>query len=662
MRSLHWIALVVVVVAGAGLAWFLLRDTGAPPPLLALAPAERPSAPTGRELEAPRDTAPRGGVYAGVVVDEAGQPIPEAHVLLVRYNAGDDAIASGNQSRSTFDPTLIPTIGDFHVSGERQTTDRQGRFRIASGARDRVQYVVAWKLLYSPGVVRTGKPEQEIRVVLKQGGLLKGTVVDPSGRPVAGARIDIYLQQKATPVKEGETVRVEPKAPAEMGLLGSFLGKVIGPIVWGFLPNETESLRTTSASDGTFHFGPVDDSVQIEVVITHPDYMWTEFDRGADQLVRRTVLAPGKTVERTYVLREGNWIEGRVVSDTDPDRGIEGVTIRLEHVVGYAMHWRYKSYARTAVTREDGSFRLAGLAQGPYVATITHSSFGSQFMPQIPENTKGLKWEVKSAGALQGEITGLETRPPGGRVEVLMEAMGSYDRGLNRPPNRQFSVLSKENTFVLPKIDPGDYRVSVRAGAFASGAETVTVRAHEVSRVSFVAAGGGVLTVRVEDRQGRRVDPVTLNLLRQDADGKETQLGTFTTRSGVMEEQALLPGTYRLEAWALGFLPAKSAAFSLALRQSLTLPPIVLRRPGWVKFLALVDERNQPLKEAQLEIREGEGEFRPLLLKGGDVPVAPGPLTVRVRSGDGLVFEETYEVEEGKVVEVKAVLRAVPPK
>jgi hypothetical protein len=656
MRPLHWLALAVVLLAGAGLAWFLLRDRGEPPPLLSIPEARRGAAPATPELAAPRATEPIGGVYAGVVVDEAGRPIPDAHVLLIRYNAGDDVVLKP-QAAAEFDPALIPTIGDYHVSGAEQRTDAEGRFRIASGARDRVQFVVAWKLLFSPAVVRTGKPEQEIRVVLKQGGLLKGRVVDPSGRAVAQATIDIFLQQKSTPVKEGETVRVAPKAPAEMGLLGSFLGKVIGPRVWGMPESTTEAVRTYTASDGTFHFGPVDDSVQIEVLITHPDYMWTEFDRGPDELVRRTVLEPGKTVERTYVLRPGNWIEGRVVSDTDPNRGIPDVFIRVEHVVGYAMHWRYKTHTRNGVTREDGSFRIAGLAQGPYVATIYHASFGSQFMPQIPENTKGLVWRVESRGAIQGEITGLTERPPGGRVEVVLEPLGSHAPGPNRPPGRQFVPLTRENTFQVAQIKPGDYRASVRSGAFASRAEVVTVRAHETVRLEFEAASGGTLTARVEDRQGRRVDPVTLTLLRQEDGGKESALGTFTTRAGVLAEQAVLPGTYRLEAWAPGFLSAKTEAFTLALRQNLTLPPIVLRRPGWLKMLAIVDERDRPPQEAHIEIREGDGPFRPLILRGGDVQVAPGPLTVRVTSDAGLVFEQTYEVEEGKTTEVRAVLR-----
>jgi hypothetical protein len=656
MRPLQWLALAVVALAGGGLAWFLLTDRGEPPPPLLLASSDRPAPAPASELEGSRVPAPVGGIFTGIVVNESGEPISGAHVLLVKYNAGDDVIGRA-QTEADFDPALVPTIGDFQIAGEEQRTDAAGRFRIPSGPRDRVQYVVAWKLLYAPGIARTGKPEQEVRVMLKQGGLLKGTVVDPSGRPVANADVEIYLQQKTTPVMEGQTVKPKPQPLGEIGLLGSFFGKVIAPKVWGFKENEKEYARTSTASDGTFHFGPVDDSVQVMVVVSHPDYMWTDFDRGADDYVRRPVLEPGKTIERTYVLREGNWIEGRVVSEDDPNRGVEGVLIRLEHVVGYAMHPFYKIRTRNALTREDGSFRLAGLAQGPYVATITHDSFGSQFMPQIPENTKNLVWRVKGRGAIQGEITGLEERPPGGKVEVVLEPMGSTVQGPDRPAGRQFVQLSPENAFVVQKLPLGSYRVSVRAGNFASRAEEVTIRPHTTEHVRFEAAGGGTITARVEDRQGRRVDPVTLTLMRQEADGKESALGTFTTRSGVMDEQALLPGTYRLEAWAAGFLPEKSAVFSLALRQSLTLPPIVLRRPGWMKFHAITDERERPPKDAQIEIREEGGEYRPLRLLGKDVSVSPGRVTVRVRSSDGLEFEQDYDVEEGKVVDVKAILR-----
>jgi hypothetical protein len=656
MRALHGFALASVLLGGAGLAWFLLADRGAAPPPLELATAtERGKAASAKELTAGRDDAPKGGVYAGIVVDEAGNPIPQARVLLVRFNAGDEFVGI-QQSVTNFDPAKVPTIGDFHVSGDEQTTDAGGRFRIASGARDRVQYAVAWKDLYAPGVKRTGRPEDEVRIVLKQGGLLKGKVVDPSGSPVAGATVEINLQQKSTPVKEGERQVVKPNVPAEMGLLGSFLGKVLGPKVWGFQANPSESLRTVTPSDGTFHFGPVDDSVQVEVWITHPDYMWTEFDRGPDQLVRRSVLEPGKTLERTYVLQPGNWIEGRVVSDEDRNRGIEGVWIRLEHVVGYAMHPLYKIRTRNTTTREDGSFRIAGLAQGPYVATMSHPSFGSKFQPQIPENSKGLLWFVKGLGAIRGELHGLEERPLGGRVELVLEPTGSALQGPQKTPRSQFLMLSTQNAFEAQKIEPGEYRASVRAGKFASTAQLVTVEPHKTAHLVFETAGSGTVTVRVEDGQGKRVDPVTLTLVRLE-EGKESTLGSFTTRSGVLEDQVVLPGTYRLEAWAAGFLPGKSDTFTVALRQAVRLPTIVLRRPGWMKLLALTDERDRPPKEPTLEIREGDGEFRPAMVPGAGLQVAPGPLTVRITSQDGLVFEQTYEVEEGKFVEVRAVLK-----
>lgn len=657
MRPLHAIALGAALLGGAALAWFLLQDRGAPPAPLELAPLVRPSAPTPQELAASKDHAPKGGVYGGLVVDEAGHPIAGARVLLVRFNAGDEFVGI-TQSATNFDPAKVPTIGDYHVAGDEQTTDAAGRFQIAAGARDRVQYAVAWKELYSPGIQRTGKPEEEVKIVLKQGGLLKGKVVDPGGRAVGGASVEIYLQQKTTPVREGERQEVKPNLPAEMGVLGSFLGKILGPKVWGLEPSSSEAFKTYSASDGTFHFGPVDDTVQIMVVITHPDFMWTDFDRDQEGYVHRPVLEPGKTLERTYALREGNWIEGRVVSDDDPNRGVEGVWIRLEHVVAYAMHPFYKIRTRNTMTREDGSFRLAGLAQGPYTATISHPSFGSKFFGSIPENTKGLVWMVKGQGAIHGELNGLNERPLGGRVELVLEPTGSALPGTQKTPRSQFVLLSTKNTFDAPKIEPGEYRASVRAGSFASASQTVTVEPHKITRITFETAGSGTVTVRVEDRQGKRVDPVTLTLVRQEGAGKESTLGSFTTRAGVLDAQTVLPGTYRLDAWAANFLPGKSETFTVALEQSVTLPTLVLRRPGWMKILSLVDERDRSPKEAQLEIREGDGEFRAVVIRGADLQVAPGPLTVRITSPDGLAFEQTYEVEEGKSVEVRAVLKA----
>ncbi|MHC5011830.1 MAG: hypothetical protein ACYTG6_12945, partial [Planctomycetota bacterium] len=87
MRPLSTLlAALALLVGAASLLWFLLADAP-PPPQVIPEEIERDEAPgTGPSLV----ELPKGGVYAGVVVDDAGTPIEAATILLVAFDAGDD--------------------------------------------------------------------------------------------------------------------------------------------------------------------------------------------------------------------------------------------------------------------------------------------------------------------------------------------------------------------------------------------------------------------------------------------------------------------------------------------------------------------------------------------------------------------------------------------
>jgi len=662
MRSLGWLALGAALVGGGVLLWHLTSRPVEVQDLTNIGGAERGTLVPDGGIQVPRDPSPQGGVYRGMVVDESGSPIPGAHVLLVKYDTGETLSTPTEQPEgASFDVNLLPTIGDYEVAGEGQTS-AQGRFEVAAqGVKDRVKMVVAWTDTHAPSVVFTSKPEDDLRIVLKRGGHLAGKVVDPTGQPVAGALVQVFLQQIAPPPvapapgRPGIAVpTVKPRTLSATATLGDFLGKVLGPRVYGTEPARTEALQRMTRSDGTFHVGPIDDTVQLEVVISHPDYMWTDFDEGADGYSRRPVLQPGQNLERTYQLREGNWIEGRVVSADDLEKGVEGVIIRLRHVVAYKKHYFYDHKPRATITREDGSFRLAGLSHGPYVADLFHPGFGSHFEGQIPPNTKSLKWTVPSRGALEGTLVGLTERPPGGRVDVLLEPVGEH--GAAGGTQRQLVQVRENGVFQVERLRAGTYRVSVRAGSMASQPEQVQIESHQIAKVSFLAAGGAALEVRIVDRSGRAVDPATVTLVRISAEGQpETHLGTFVSRAGRIEEDGIAPGRYRLEASGVGYMPTLSEPFELLEGRATRAPDLVLAKPGVVRVKDVRDERGRAIDgDVTLEVREGAGEFRRLVLKTGEASLRAGPVTLKATDASGRTWTQSFELVEGepRVVEI----------
>lgn len=663
MRTAPLLLLVLaVLLAGGAVAWFFTRGQD---PGVEVEPLLRVERDFGAPEEiglAPPPMSQKGGTFGGVVLESGSRvPIEGATVLLIRFETGEGMeIPQWKADGSDFDPSRIPRIGGHEIVGEART-DKQGRWSVTAGLKDVVRLVVAWDAWHAPRYHFTGKPEDEIVTLLDRGGTLKGSVVGPDGRPVRGAIVDVYLQSIARPAPQPSEDNPFPRVEGAIkpvpaaAVLGDLLGREIGPRVYGLDPGRTDALRYVTGVGGTFTVGPVDDSVQLWVVITHPDYMWSEFDEIEGVGIRRPVLHPGETLERTYALQTGNWIEGRVVSDEDENKGVEGVLIEVRHPVNYKRHVFYKTHMRRTVTREDGSFRLAGLSHGPFVADLRHPSFGSEFVGEIPANTTGLKWRVKGRGGIRGTVEGLAERPPGGRIEVLLEPVG--ERGAAATSRRVTAIVNEQGVFTLEQLAPGTYRVSVRAGSISSREVEALVEPHRVAEVQFRALLGGELEGRVVDAQGWPVDPASLTLLRLTEEGASTALGSFVSRGGELFERGVAPGRYRMEASAMGYLPAVSEPFDIVEGAKQVLAPLVLRKAATLRIGTVGPERGRAPGEVKLEVREGEGPWRQVLLTNGTISVMPGAVEIRAGDDLGRTFARTLDLAEGASVTVDVVLR-----
>lgn len=121
----------------------------------------------------------RGAVIAGHVVDDEDQPIARAHVVAV----GED--------RNLYESASA-------------TTDASGSFELGPLAPQRYT-IRAVDGEHAPAqsrpVVLAATPLRDVRVEMRAGGRVYGTVVDAQGEPVRFARVSIF---------EGETARVLP--------------------------------------------------------------------------------------------------------------------------------------------------------------------------------------------------------------------------------------------------------------------------------------------------------------------------------------------------------------------------------------------------------------------------------------------------------------------
>lgn len=674
-RILVVAAAVTLAVGVAVFVRYLTRPAEAPPYVEDLDVASK-------AVEAPRPANPDqfadatvGGTYAGVVVDESDRPVADADVLVVAVDADAKVVMETVDADNVGDRIELPVFGDYRTAA-RGRTDAQGRFRLAAGDA-RVVALVAWNREFSPGMLAHTKTEplrpgtsHVLRVA--RAGWLKGRIVDQeTNQPVGGADVIVYLQHRAN---QGDRPGPEPVTSTNaFSVFQRYVGHVLGPMVWGQEPPPGDTgFHLKGSPDGWFTFGPLMKEVQIEVVITHPEYMWTDNDPDkrfeADQggtLGRkdvgrkvRTVVMPGETKEVTYYLVKGKEVAGTVV---DPaGKPIEGVEIALEHVAQYSQHWRYRTHARTGRTDAKGRFRIAGLSFDPYVLRFSHPTFDVEYFPGVKAGSDET-YKVQSAGGW------LELTVHGGPEENGRKKPWSA-RVIVEPrqasgTRKQEGAIVQEGKVVVERLKPGEYDVTVLSGTQISNPAKVTVVGSSKVEAEVTMQAGGGIRLAVRDAGGKAIDPAEVHLFVEtvETDPKgvaktvKRRLAVIVAREGQASTDGLLAGRYTAEVSALGFVPTHVDEFDVAPGRPTTLPPVVLRRQAYLQLTGIVGEDGRPVTvDTVLSVGEDGAEpTRRRTMDAGLLPVRPGSVILRAETADGRRSEQTLEVADGATVPVE---------
>jgi 5-hydroxyisourate hydrolase-like protein (transthyretin family) len=655
-------ALVVLAVAAA-LASFLFRPATVPPPEVVDAdPVLAPAAP---QKTVPVDPGgpSRGGSYDGRVVDPDGNPVADADVMLVAQGGSRRVPIEGLTDASGGEPLEVPVFDAFETAA-RTRTDARGGFRLTAGdARVRALFA------YAKGFTPTFKahtsetplvPGRDHEIRLQRPGWLEGHVVDAATQEgIPNAQVTVYLQGKSNQ----ETPGPEAFGPGnQFGAFQSWLAREAGELVWGLKPTGFDlGLTFPTQADGKFSFGPLTSEAQVEVVVTHPDYMWTEFDptvrfakpdgQKPDERVRRTVVPAGETVRRTYALEKGREVNGRVL-DRATSKPIEGVEISLEHVSQYKQHYWYRVRARTGRTDADGRFRLAGLSYPPYVLRMEHPAFDSEFFHGVKDGPQVTPYLLEVGGWIEGTVAG-DSQGKSFLADVHLQP--TADRG----PLRRARLRVEGGAFAVEKVKPGTYSMWMVSGDLVSPPVPVTVEGDRGTKAEVSLSRGGGFALEVRDASGAAVDPVSVELEVLAADGGARRAATLVARAGRAQATGLLPGRYRAVARATGFAPATTEPFDVPPEGFVAVPPLTLARRSWLQIVGVRDAEGRSVAGVDLAItvsQDGGPAVRVKPLDLGRIPVAAGKVTVVVVAPDGRRFEQTYDVEEGKSVSVEIVL------
>jgi Carboxypeptidase regulatory-like domain/PDZ domain len=245
-------------------------------------------------------------------------------------------------------------LSSFPLQG---VTDARGVVTLGPVARERAVVSARAPGFVARSAVRVDPPATEARVPLQRGGVLVGEVVDDRGYPVRGATVEIVgVDAEGMPIDDTTTMNdfrdqnfaLTLPGPAPLIPMGE-LGVMPGPIPEiprgaAVLAGEARPSGDpwVTRADGTFRADPVTPG-RVHALVRHPDYV--------EALSEAVVIRPGGEASVRVVLRQGGWIEGRVIEE---DRApVAGARVELAATKG--------SLERVAYTADDGTFTFAAV-------------------------------------------------------------------------------------------------------------------------------------------------------------------------------------------------------------------------------------------------------------------------------------------------------------
>ncbi len=526
----------------------------------------------------------RGAVLRGEVVDRQGRPIDGATVEVIGTDAdgmpiAETPVALGFQ-RAHFEWALagpapleaagelgvmsgpIPPIPDPGASSlvsdrmvlsadpaEPWVTRLDGTFRATPVPAGRVRALVrhpAFVETTSEMVTLAAGSEASVRVVLSSGGAVQGTVLDDTGAPVAGARIEVLAVQgtlsRATTSGDDGTFAFSA-LPGDVFLS---LARPDDPLrvvsrrrlevpegekveVALTLPAPRKEVRVTAVDDS----GRPVEMVQITALSLDPEVplRQTEWSDAAGLATIRdaaglplslVVEAPGYaryTREFSAVpedvevaLVRGVPVEGHVTS-VRGRRDVEGATVEL--LAG--------GHRRAAFTDALGVYRFSDVSPGPVHLTVSHPDYAVVEVDAVVESTgradRAFDLEaidLEEPGTVEGRVVDGAGNPAAG-ARVAVGIVSAY-LPVGAAPARSATTTS-DGTFRLERVRPGTVEIQgyaadvgrgkVRDVVVDPGRTTggVTLTLERTADEPEPAATGGV-AVTLAERRGAALEVV----------------------------------------------------------------------------------------------------------------------------------------------------------
>lgn len=495
---------------------------------------------------------------------EPGRPASDLRVVLRKGRTGLGRVVN-RAEEPVVGAEIVLTDGE---SVAEATTGAEGRFEIRDLAAGTFELSVkgrGYAPLSVPGLkIPDGVGSTDLgTVILAPGVAVEGQVVDPQGRPVAGAEVTLsedsgpftgFMMEDSSPVAltgadgffriedrgAGETidllarragyapsgvpgVQVPPEKPVRIVLSPSVAvegrtvdqdGKPLSQVMLFVLPADLMSAQMEGSLQPTTAVSDAEGLFRIEGVPPGAIELHA-MSLGRPQVVLKNLeVRPGQDLTGVeVVLAAGAVVEGRVLSAAGEP--VVGAEVQLVDVESFF----------PATSDGDGHYRLEGVPPGMRTLQADHGSYRSiQRQLEVRMGSNALDFtfdEEDGTHRISGRVVDQEGAPVA-NAHVYVEREIGYSDPLS-------SMSAADGSFTLSGALDGTYWIYASKAGFARSrdGQTVVVSGRAVDGVEIRLGRGGSIVGRILGLEFTQLSEVTVEIAFNEQSGQVMPDGTY---------------------------------------------------------------------------------------------------------------------------------------
>jgi protocatechuate 3,4-dioxygenase beta subunit len=326
---------------------------------------------------------------------------------------------------------------------------------------------------------------------------IRGRVVTPDGRPIAGARVRVLM------------------VPSPSTSMGS----------------------ATTDEDGRYEITGMW-PLPFRVAASKSGYTTAHYGEGRGSEPGETItMKPGAVRERVdFVLKRHSAIVGRVLDEYgDP---LDAVMVVVQHIRFVNGHRQLALVPNVAAqrTNELGRYRIWGLQPGDYIVSASVGHVGSDDVPDyattyfpgtLNPSEAGRVRVAASVDVLNVDFSLVRVRTAAIKGTSLLSNGEPFQGGVRMRPSRRSGVgfdpvggrTFPDGRFEFPNVAPGEYVIEAVKGT-EYGWRTVTMNGEDISDVTVQTMPGSAISGRLvlEAAQPPVVGGVTIEAVAADPD------------------------------------------------------------------------------------------------------------------------------------------------